>query len=69
MHIWTKPHLVNADHVSILASIIELNKYITLAVDVMYVCGLPILITLSYKIRLSQFNVFLIEKLPNWFMH
>ena len=47
----SKSTKVRPGYVSIPQELLNLHKYITLAADVMFVCGLPFLITLSRKIR------------------
>ncbi len=48
----TKPEHVRADYVKIPRDFIELHKYVTIVADVMFVNGLPFLVTLSRGISL-----------------
>ena len=45
------PTRVEPNFVRIPRDIINMNRYVTLVADVMFVCGLPFLITLSRRIR------------------
>ena len=47
----TKPIRAEADYVRIPQEIVDLNRFITIVADVMFVCGLPFLISLSRRIR------------------
>jgi hypothetical protein len=46
-----KPTRAEPNFVRIPRDIIDMNRYVTLVVDVMFVCGLPFLISLSRRIR------------------
>jgi hypothetical protein len=48
----TKPEHVRADYVKILWDFMELHKYVTIVADVMFVNGLPFLVTLLRGISL-----------------
>jgi hypothetical protein len=48
----TKPEHVKADYVKIPQDFMELHKYLTIVADVMFVNGLPFLVTLSRGISL-----------------
>ena len=47
----TKPIRMEPDYVRIPREIVEMNRNVTLVGDVLFVCGLPFLITLSRRIR------------------
>ena len=46
-----RPDPVRPEYITIPEQLISINKYVTLAVDVMFVSGLPFLVTLSRRIR------------------
>ena len=47
----TKPDRVDPSYVSVPANFIKSHKFVILAADVMFVCGMPFLISLSRGIR------------------
>jgi hypothetical protein len=55
-----KPIRAEPNHVRIPRELISMNKYVTLVADVMFVCGLPFLISLSRRVRFVT-----LEFLPN----
>ena len=46
-----QPEVVRPEYVTIPAQLVDLNKYVTLAADMMFVSGLPFLVALSWRIR------------------
>ena len=47
----TKPIRAEPEYVRVPREIVEMNKFVTLVADVMFVCGLPFLISMSRRIR------------------
>ena len=46
-----RPEVVRPEYVTIPQELIDMNRYVILAADVMFVSGLPFLVTLSRQIR------------------
>lgn len=46
-----KPTRAEPEYIRIPRDLVDMNKYVTLVADVMFVCGLPFLISLSRRIR------------------
>ena len=46
-----RPETVQPEYVSIPEQLVSMNRYVTLAADVMFVSGLPFLVTLSRRVR------------------
>jgi hypothetical protein len=47
------PEGVMTEYVEVPSEIINLNKNVTLAVDIMFVCGLPCMVSISRKINFT----------------
>ena len=50
--VWRKPTHVVTDHVDINRALIDINKQVTLAVNVMFVNSVPLLVSVSHTINL-----------------
>jgi hypothetical protein len=50
------PAGVMTEYVKIPKEIISLNKNVTLAVDIMFVCGIPFMVSISRKTNLQPWN-------------
>jgi hypothetical protein len=47
------PYAVVADYVEIPKEILDMNKAVTIAADVMFVNGIPFVVTISRKIKFT----------------